>query len=349
MIFLALGAPSQFSAWGFEAFKRLVAAAEPSLPIRYVDRFDEVADDGGHGAMFGQFPSRSLSALLRTAPARMVLFHASPAICVRYLMEAHACGFIDALRSNSASAALIADALEAGQPLVVVQAPGAKAVALLDRIARHFGLTIERGKLEAIIADLGPPPSAAAAGLSEEEMAITEQVLGSAFAQLVDPDAELKVTWPYRVFLSGDRPNEAAGLVAEVVGASRVIYYGPYLHLKPGHWRARMTLGFSEDAKGLPFSVQAFGSRLLGEARVRPREAGIFAAEFVFEAGEPEHPIEFRIMNTEGAIEGRLALAQVELTPEPSPGRLAARDVGSPPGMKPSRGWRQASAGSTDD
>lgn len=352
MIFLALGAPSQFSAWGFEAFKRLVGAAAPSIPMRYVDRFDEVAADStGPTAMIGQFPSRSLTALLRTAPSRTVLFHASPATCVRYLMDAHACAFIDALRSNTASAALIADALEAGQALIVVQSSSTNAKALLDRIARHCGLSIEKTKLDAIVAELGPVPPISDADLSEEEIAIAEQVLGPAFAQLVDAAAELKVTWPYRVFLSGDRPNEAAGLVAEVVGASRVIYYGPYLHLKPGHWRARMTLGFSEDAKGLPFSVQAFGSRLLGEARVKPREAGIFAAEFVFEASEPEHPIEFRIMNTEGAIEGRLALAQVELTPEPAVSQLPASSAGGdarPSDALPGRSWRRTPAGSID-
>ena len=99
----------------------------------------------------------------------------------------------------------------------------------------------------------------------------------------------------------------------DATGGSRVLYYGPYFHLAEGLWRAKLTLGFTKEAIGLPLKMSALGPGLLGEARLRPRQEGIFAAQFSFSVIEPEHPVEFHVRTEEGAIEGRIALGQAEL------------------------------------
>ena len=139
-------------------------------------------------------------------------------------------------------------------------------------------------------------------------------VLENGIAHLRDASIPLKSIWPHRVFFAGDRPNEEAPLVIDATGGSRVLYYGPYFHLAEGRWKAKITLGFTKEAVGLPLKISAYGPSLLGEARVKPRQEGIFAAQFNFDVKEPEHPIEFHVRTEEGAIEGRIALGQVELS-----------------------------------
>lgn len=102
--------------------------------------------------------------------------------------------------------------------------------------------------------------------------------------------------------------------MTDATGGSRVLYYGPYFHLAEGQWRAELTLGFTKEAVGLPLKVSAYGPGLLGEARIQPRQEGIFAAQFTFVVSEPEHPVEFHVRTEEGAIEGKIALGQAELT-----------------------------------
>ncbi len=80
-----------------------------------------------------------------------------------------------------------------------------------------------------------------------------------------------------------------------------------------GTWQASLTLGFSKDAVGLPMKISAYGPGLLGEASLRPKQEGIFAARFSFTVTEPEQPVELHVRTEEGAIEGRIALGQVEL------------------------------------
>ncbi len=59
--------------------------------------------------------------------------------------------------------------------------------------------------------------------------------------------------------------------------------------------------------------IAAYGPGLLGEASLRAKQEGIFAARFTFTVTEPENPVELHVRTEEGAIEGRIALGQVEL------------------------------------
>jgi hypothetical protein len=166
----------------------------------------------------------------------------------------------------------------------------------------------------ALLEALGPVPAAQAGGLAKDDEGIVASVLGNSIAHLLDAMVPIKSIWPHYVFFSGDRPNEEAPLIADATGGSRVLYYGPYFHLAEGRWRATLTLGFTKEAVGLPLKISALGPGLLGEARFRPRQEGIFAAPFSFVVTEPEHPVELHIRTEEGAIEGRIALGQVELS-----------------------------------
>ncbi|POR53310.1 hypothetical protein [Bosea psychrotolerans] len=317
MAIVALGMPGQFTAWGFEALGLLLQTVNPGFEHRWIDRFDSCEQGLSATALVcSQFPSRSLRDAVLAQQMPIVAFTTSGAAAVCHQLEHHQGSVLEAVRTVGASVALLTDCLQRRRALILDTSDRLEPRQLLGAMARHLGVVLPGDVLEPLLASIGPlpPHSSGARPLSESEEAIVTLVLENAVAHLHDPGVPLKSIWPHRVFFAGDRPDEEAPLVADATGGSRVLYYGPYLHLSAGRWSAKLTLGFTKEAIGLPLKVSAFGPNLLGEARMRPRREGIFAAQFSFSVAEPEHPVEFHIRTEEGAIEGRVALGQVELT-----------------------------------
>lgn len=316
MTIVALGMPGQFAVWAFEAVRLLLQSYDRDLQQRWIDRFDTYDHDPVAPTLVcSQFPSRALRDALAGHAPPVVVFTMSSTEAVRQQMQMHRSSLLEAVRTVSASVALLADGLSGRKALIIDASDRADPGTFLGNIAQHLGLALDGDRLETLIAVVGGPPAGSpdAPFLTESEEGIVTLVLENAVAHLHNRDVPLKSIWPHRVFFSGDKPNEEAPLVSDATGSSRVLYYGPYLHLSEGRWRAKLTLGFTKEAVGLPLKVSAYGPLLLGEARMRPRREGIFSAQFSFEVIEPEHPVEFHVRTEEGAIEGRIALGQVEL------------------------------------
>lgn len=314
MTVVALGIPSAFATWGFEAIRHLAALKSPAVTPRWVDRLDSfVWDPLQEGLILAQFPSRSLRSFLSAHPIPVVLFTTSATEAVRFQRQ-HQPALIEAVRTIGASIALVGDSRPAGPLLRLDELNKAPAASIIVALADHMGLQLSDTEATRLLQALGPIPDMPSTGLSEAEEGIVTLVLENSVAHLRDVTVPIKSIWPHRVFFSGDRPNEEAPLVADATGGSRVLYYGPYFHLSEGRWRAKLTLGFTKEAVGLPLKISAWGPGLLAEARFRPRQEGIFAAPFTFTVKEPEHPVELHVRTEEGAIEGRIALGQVELS-----------------------------------
>ncbi|KQU54813.1 hypothetical protein ASG72_04160 [Bosea sp. Leaf344] len=317
MIFLALGMPSQFSVWGFEALRRIVELEHGGIETIWFDRFDPVHRLDSQSAIANAyFPSRALSDKCLPEKSLGVFFTTSPVEATAYQMTKHGSTVAEALRTVGCSLALMQPLRGRRNILMIDQAPALNASTVIAAIARHFRISVPGEAAVEIERSIGPPNRFKIDGsqFSEADESIATLVLGNAIGHFHDPSVPLKSIWPHRVFYSGDKPNEEAPLVTEATGASRVLYYGPYFHLAEGRWQAKLTLGFSKDAVGLPMKVAAYGPGLLGEANFRARQEGIFSARFNFSVTEPEHPVELHVRTEEGAIEGRIALGQVELT-----------------------------------
>ncbi len=329
-MFVALGMPSQFSVWGFEVLRRIVACAHGEIEGRWIDRFDPM-DRGSAPVALVQsyFPSRALSDAFRAKDSLGVLFTTPPTEAAAYQMADHGSSFTEALRTVGCSLALLQRFARRDNIVIVDQEAALTARAVVEVIARHFRIDVPEDFVVGIEESLGQPGQFAIdkttiAGFDGNTATL---VLGNAVGHLHDPDIPLMTLWPHRVFLSGDKPNETAPLVTDATGASRVLYYGPYFHLPEGTWQASLTLGFSKDAVGLPMKIAAYGPDLLGEASLRSKQEGIFAARFSFTVTEPEKPVELHVRTEEGAIEGRIALGQVELDWQPGGRPLAVEGL----------------------
>ncbi|WP_439493721.1 hypothetical protein [Bosea sp. (in: a-proteobacteria)] len=313
MTVVILGIPSAFTAWTFAAALRIAQTRDPAVQPLWVDRHDGFELDGPNQALVcAQYPSRPLRDALSMRPIPVVLITTSATDAVSFQRQAQP-ALLEAVRTIGASLALIGDCRPSGPVLRLEGSSSPPASAILSALADHMGIELYGEAASALLEALGPVPAVPMGTLVEADEAIITLVLENSVAHLRDAAVPIKAIWPHRVFFSGDRPNEEAPLVADATGGSRVLYYGPYFHLAEGKWRAKLTLGFTKEAVGLPLKISAWGPGLLGEARFRPRQEGIYAAPFSFTVAEPEHPVELHIRTEEGAIEGRIALGQVEL------------------------------------
>ena len=157
--------------------------------------------------------------------------------------------------------------------------------------------------------------------IGAEDVAVVRQVLSPMVLGALSRDVG-PITWPSRVFLFGDTPDQPAPAVADITGGARVLFYGPYFHLPPGEWAVRMVLAFSSETRGLPFRLQVFArSRMIAWTSFRPAEGGAFEGTFRLSHLEPEQPLEIQLINDEGVLEGHMALGQLTFlrTRWPSP------------------------------
>jgi hypothetical protein len=120
-------------------------------------------------------------------------------------------------------------------------------------ILSHLGLELSAGQRDALrqnrLGSDGPD-----AGLESSLQACVDgyERLENARAQFTAKESATiggvlgpaeNITWPIETFLSGDRPDTPASLVADLTGGARILYYGPYFYLPSGSWKARMTVG----------------------------------------------------------------------------------------------------------
>jgi hypothetical protein len=125
--------------------------------------------------------------------------------------------------------------------------------------------------------------------------------------------APLRLAWPRESFLDGDAPGKPLPATVEVAGRARILAYGPYLPLPAGHWHATAFLGFSPDIGRLPFILEADTGGAVARGFFEVERGGIFTLELDFQVTDALHPVELRLISQESALEGQLALIEVEL------------------------------------
>ncbi|MBV9828145.1 MAG: hypothetical protein JO001_21130 [Alphaproteobacteria bacterium] len=123
------------------------------------------------------------------------------------------------------------------------------------------------------------------------------------------------IVWTRDLFLMvGDRSLTEP---VELTGGSRILVFGPYIHLIPGSWRAKVVLGFSDEAAGSVFIVDTYADeRQLAAVSMQPAVGGLHTAELSFSVPRfTSMGIELRVHVTNDQTKGHMAFGQVTLTP----------------------------------
>jgi hypothetical protein len=197
-------------------------------------------------------------------------------------------------------------------------------------IADHFGFAVDRHEISEVLAELaaaGLAPGRDEAGawqdaLGEREQAIVNGALQPYAAPLATSDLE-PLIWERELFFIFEDPPAPTPVPAtrpvDITGRARVLIYGPSVNLPPGNWSADIVLGFSVETAGMSFMIDVYAGRQLTYTRLESTGAHVteVSVHFVIESTLDQR-IEVRVLSERAAFDGRLALGQVTLRPQPT-------------------------------
>lgn len=108
-------------------------------------------------------------------------------------------------------------------------------------------------------------------------------------------------------------------MAVELAGPDRLLLGGPRLHLGRAAWAGEAVIGFDKKALGVPFSLEVRHPPkdpvTLAKVFFVPDKPGIYTFSFQFGVRAPQRPIATLLRSEKGAIDGRVALAEIRFSP----------------------------------
>jgi hypothetical protein len=123
------------------------------------------------------------------------------------------------------------------------------------------------------------------------------------------------VEWPRELFYVGVN-GETGGHHVDLVGSARIIFFGPYMHLPLGGWRALVQFEVTGSVSENEIEAEVWvlpAQNALATCLAKLPVQGYFQFTLVFFNADPNAVIEIRARLVKGAIEGRFALRRVTL------------------------------------
>ena len=343
MIFFSIGLPGRFAAWCDAAIALLaghlggtvMVNVWPRLPDMFgYDTMSSVLDEvalsliasgATHLVMGARQPDERLCAALAETNARFVVALDDPRFAAA-----------DILAETNAEARMVARAVANSYPLVMRYAslPGALTLygdrrradpaAAIAVMAHHLGIGVSDATVKCIVDDLAATghdgPLTGPDEWSQRVPDVAHKMLNGALAGYQESLAggELgQIVWTRDLFIAaGHAGSLTEGLEASKGSPICPIIYGPYIHLPAGSWTARVVLGFSPEASGHTFLVDAFSGRQLGSTSFQPERAGVYTVDINFSLDEPAgQGLEIRVWVWTDRARGQVAFGHVILRP----------------------------------
>ena len=323
--------PGPATAWAYNLVN--VLAERSRIAVRAIDRQDAIDTDQPSTIHICQYPSKSVIDAIETGALDAILVVEDPLSSIAHTMGSQGRTFLEALRSLTASWVANLAIGRTSRSRLVFPAYEQPALNTARRLAAGIGINFDHAVMADMVALLAPgipvqtslidtlraqSPDLRFADLGDTERETVRKVAEAAL-DMAQGSTDRPIIWPSDVYLSGDRPNEPAPMIAPVMGPSRVMLYGPYLHLPPADFRAQMIVAFSGRIEEVPFLIEIHaGSQCLGRYRIQGRRSGGYRGWFNFRTEDPVAPIEIHFRNERGSIEGEVALVELAFYAEAS-------------------------------
>jgi len=330
MIVFSLGLPSRLADWCDAVIAELIERSSGGVEIVALKTFDDVAAAvirSSASQIIGSCrqPVLRLQTEIAGANRPFVVAVGDPRTALRDLIQRMGYDLPGATREVASSCAAVLTLTAAPNALVLSDSSVRDPVAAAVAIARHFALPLgeeEVGATVAALAQAGLTPEGGVDSGWWDQLDTRDQALvNGALAAYAgfSPGSKLEpITWhPELFFVGGGPPEQPAPAVngpVDLTGRARCLVFGPYINLPPGAWSANVVLGFSAEAAGMTFVIEADSGTILAHTRVTPSAEQIIEANLHFTIDESAgSAVEIRILTERAAFEGRLALGYVEL------------------------------------
>jgi hypothetical protein len=341
--FFSVGLPGRFAEWCEGVVARLANSLGGPVVVKPWPSLDEMLDYRSLGRALDQVGM----ILIRDAPAQLVIGARQPDERLRAALGEMGIPFIvalddprvaviDILAKMDVEPAAATRVVANSCPFVMryksmlgaltIHANGARADAsgTVSAIAGHLRIPIAESQAAEIAqsvarAGLAPAETTDSGGvhsLPERTRKMLDGAL-AAYGEFFAGGNMGPIVWTRDLFALVGDPTQKPTHLIDVSGGARCLIYGPYIHLSPGSWNARAVLGFSRDAAGHIFLVDACCSdRQLAATSFQPDTPGVQTVELNFSLGEATgQGVEIRVMVLGERAKGQLAFGHVTLTP----------------------------------
>jgi hypothetical protein len=338
LIFFSLGLPGRLTEWCDAVIARLACglggkAAVASWPplntmLGYhalVPALDQVAlslvqTSATHLVMGIRQPDERLRAALVAMNIPFTVALADPRLA-----------FDDIFGPANGDVRAVTRAIANSCPLVMrcATSPGAMALppahAVIDAdatvaaIACHFNFSLDEGQTRRVVEELATrglnyPPQAPLRPPEARHKMVEGALAG--YAECFSGGDLAQIIWTRELFIANGDSGKGLTEPIEVRGGARILIFGPYIHVPAGSWSARMVLGFSPEAAGYTFIVDAYSGGQLGLKSFQPGRAGIYSVDIDFSLDEPSgQGLEIRLWVWSEAAQGEVAFGHVILRP----------------------------------
>ncbi len=338
MIFFSLGLPGRLAEWCDAVIARLACGLAGEVAVAtwpplttmlgydgIVPVLDQVAlslieTSAAHLAMGTRQPDEHLRAALVAMNIPFVVALDDPRFAVA-----------DILGSTNGDLRAVTRAIANSCPLVMrcASSPGAitiwgnregiDATATVTAIARHFDFPLGEGEAQHVVEELATRGIRYAPEATPEYPGTNHKMVEGALAGYAECFAGgdlAQIIWPRELFIVNGDAGKGLTDAIEVRGGPRILIFGPYIHVPAGSWTARVLLGFSPEAAGHTFLVDAYSGGQLGSKSFQPGRAGIYSVDIDFSLDEPSgHGLEIRVWVWSDAAQGHVAFGHVILRP----------------------------------
>ncbi|WP_377295141.1 hypothetical protein [Rhizobium sp. SG2393] len=140
--------------------------------------------------------------------------------------------------------------------------------------------------------------------------------LEESYGPLMDGRRPASIDIPTEMLIRAEPPHPHLEGTIELLGPSRILTFGPYMHLPIGRWRAELRFNVRDNYSGNEFAMDIYsGDSVLAFAKTRMPREGTFQAELEFDIASSQAPFEVRTFVYVGAIEGTLTIQSLRMTP----------------------------------
>ena len=338
MLIGIFGTPSPFTYWAKHA---LCVIADVSLSqYQYVETSSlselraAVSSRGDRAVVyFSDCPEAGVADVFLKSGAPFIACFENPADVLGYCVAARDMQTLDATRFTCQSLSALHDLFLARRVCRLHRAEVFDVEDYTKRVAGVFRMKVDGGRLDRIIERLAVPatgekgveaslrslfPHALDPG---EYAAKFEQGADEVFLTTVRQYAPVgeglpirKVRWAPELFFDAHAANGRVAARQDLIGKSRPLAFGPYLHLPRGRWTADVSFSVGENWSGNLLYVDV---AVLGDAVAKCElplpKAGTYQLGLEFEVFEPRSFLEVRVVMLQGAIEGWFSLHGVDL------------------------------------
>jgi hypothetical protein len=133
------------------------------------------------------------------------------------------------------------------------------------------------------------------------------------YLDLIAGGAPAEIDWPQPLFYRPD--NQPFNTPIDLMGPSRVLFYGPYVNLPIGDWTVRLEFEIDGAGSGIEATTDIYINEVVTQRTFKMPAKGIYAYELSFHIDDPQRAVQIRLFTKSGAIEGVLLPRSVRVLP----------------------------------